>query len=258
VLLSGGAPVSLTNSVTEAAVREGASLDYYKIENESPEGFHAASFDAHLGRNAVMRAHSFFFSGALVRNDLNVTLDGEGAECTLNGLFAADGRRLVDNHTRIDHRQPHTLSRELYEGLLAGSGEGVFNGAIIVRENAEKTNALQYSRNLLLSGRAQINTKPQLEIRNNDVRCAHGATIGQMDPEAVFYLRSRGIGEDESRRMLVRAFAEEVVDGVRVPAARAQIERLLAEWLRRRTGRADEDADGGVEHARAEAMEVRS
>ena len=166
----------LTNIVTEIAAGPGAVLDYYKIEHESHQGFHIAAINAHLAKDASLTSHSISFGGSLVRNDLNVSLDGEGSHCTLNGLFVADGRRLIDNHTRIDHLRPHASSREIYKGVLAGNAEGVFNGAIAVHENAQKTDAVQYSKNLLLSTEAQINTKPQLEIRNNDVRCFHGAT----------------------------------------------------------------------------------
>jgi Fe-S cluster assembly protein SufD len=223
--------VYLTNAVTEIAAGPGAVVEYYKVDRESSDGFHVAVINAHLDRDASLTSHSISFGGALVRNDLNVSLDGEGAHCTLNGLFAADGDRLVDNHTRIEHLRPHASSRELYKGVLAGNAEGVFNGAIAVHENAQKTDAVQYSKNLLLSMQAQINTKPQLEIRNNDVQCFHGATIGQVDADAVFYSRSRGIAEGDAKRILVRAFAREIVDGIRVSTMRDQLERRLDAWL---------------------------
>ena len=222
----------LTNIVTEIAAGPGAVLDYYKIEHESHQGFHVAVINAHLAKDASLTSHSISFGGSLVRNDLNVSLDGEGSHCTLNGLFVADGRRLIDNHTRIDHLRPHASSREIYKGVLAGNAEGVFNGAIAVHENAQKTDAVQYSKNLLLSTEAQINTKPQLEIRNNDVRCFHGATIGQIDNDAVFYLNSRGIAEDDAKRILVRGFAGEIIDAIRVPKVRDGLEYQLNEWLR--------------------------
>ena len=224
--------VYFTNAVTEIHAAPGAVVEYYKVEREAAQSFHIALASAHLDRDASLTSHSISFGGSLVRNDLNVALDGEGSHCTLNGLFAVDGRRLVDNHTRIDHMRPHASSRELYKGVLAGGAEGVFNGAISVGENAPKTDAVQYSKNLLLSKQAQINTKPQLEIRNNDVRCFHGATIGQTDIEAIFYLKSRGIDESEAKRILVRAFAGEIIDAIRVPALRDQLEYLLDEWLR--------------------------
>ena len=228
-LSSTGEPY-LTNAVTEIAAESGAVVDYCKVESESSESFHFSSIGAHLARDASLRSYSFSFGGALVRNDLNVALNGEGSHCTLNGLFAVDGRRLVDNHTHVDHVRPHASSRELYKGVLADKAAGVFNGAISVRESAEKTDAVQYSKNLLLSSEARINTKPQLEIRNNDVRCFHGATIGQIDPEATFYLRSRGIDEKRARQVLIRGFASEVIDTVPIAALRGKLERLLNRW----------------------------
>ena len=224
--------VYLTNAVTEIAAAPAAVIDYCKIERESSHAFHVAVINAHLDRDASLTSHSVSCGGSLVRNDLNVELDGDGAHCTLNGLFVVDGQRLVDNHTRIDHLRPHASSREVYKGVLAGNAEGVFNGTIAVHANAQKTDAVQHSKNLLLSRQAQINTKPQLEIRNNDVRCFHGATIGQIDEDAVFYLNSRGIGENEAKRILVRAFAGEIVDSIRVAAARGQLEHLMDDWLR--------------------------
>jgi Fe-S cluster assembly protein SufD len=220
----------LTNAVTEIIAGPAAVIDYYKVEDESATGFHVAAAAAQLERDSSLTSHSLSFGGALVRNDLNVTL-GDGSHCTLNGLFAVDGRRLVDNHTLIDHREPHATSRELYKGLLRGESEGVFNGAIIVRDKAQKSDAVQHSRNLLLSELAQINTKPQLEIRASDVRCFHGATIGQLDEDAAFYLKSRGVGEAEARRILVRGFAAEIMNTVRFPLLRDRLERRLGEWL---------------------------
>jgi Fe-S cluster assembly protein SufD len=224
--------VYLMNSVTEIAAEPGAVVGYYKIEREFSRAFHVAVIGARLERDASLTSYSISLGGVLVRNDLNVLLDGEGAHCTLNGLFAVDGQRLVDNHTRIEHLRPHASSRELYKGVLAGNAEGVFNGAIAVHENAAKTDAVQYSRNLLLSRLAQINTKPQLEIRNNDVRCFHGATIGQVDTDAVFYLKTRGIAEADAKRLLVRAFAGEIIDAIRVPTVRDQLEHQLDTWIK--------------------------
>jgi Fe-S cluster assembly protein SufD len=221
----------LNNVVTEIVAEPGALIRYYKVERESPHSFHVSVTNAELDRDACFTSFSISFGGALVRNDLNVSLAGEGSHCTLNGLFMVDGQRLVDNHTRIEHLKPHASSRELYKGVLAGNAEGVFNGAIAVHENARKTDAVQYSKNLLLSKQAQINTNPQLEIRNNDVRCFHGATIGQIDTDAIFYLKSRGIDEGEAKRILIRGFAGEVVDAISVSTLRNQLKRLLDDWL---------------------------
>src|SRR5262249_4967964 len=183
----------LTNAVTEIVGGSGATIEYYKLEQESSTSFHVATVKASLGCDASFSSHTFSVGAALARNDLSVILDGEGSHCALDGLFIVDGHRLVDNHTEIDHRKPHATSRELYKGILSGHAQGVFNGAIKVRADAQKTNAVQHSKNLLLSENAQINTKPQLEIHADDVRCAHGASIGQLDQDAMFYLKTRGI-----------------------------------------------------------------
>jgi Fe-S cluster assembly protein SufD len=225
----------LTNAVTEIVGGSGAIIDYYRMEQESSDSFHVATVKVRLGRDASLTSHTFSLGAALARNDLSVALDGEGSQCNLNGLFLVDGHRLVDNHTEIDHRKPHATSRELYKGILGGHAQGVFNGAIIVREDAQKTNAVQHSKNLLLSGNAQINTKPQLEIRADDVRCAHGASIGQLDQEAIFYLKTRGVDDGAARRILIRAFATEILDRVRVPDIRRQWEFLLDEWFEGRS-----------------------
>jgi cysteine desulfurase/selenocysteine lyase len=231
VFLATSDALYLTNSVTEIAGAAGAMIDYYKVEHESHKSFHIATVAAGLARDATLTSHSISLGAALARNDLSIALDGEGAHCTLDGLFLADAHRLVDNHTEIDHRRPHATSRELYKGILAGHGQGVFNGAIIVRKDAQKTDAVQHNRNLLLSEDAQINTKPQLEIRADDVRCAHGASIGQIDREALFYLNTRGVNEEDARRMLVRGFAAEILDGIRVTSIRDELERLVDTWF---------------------------
>lgn len=229
--LSGAGAVHLTNAVTEIVAGANATIDYYKMERESCDDFHVATINASLGRDASLYTHTFSLGAALTRNDLDVALDGEGAECSLDGLFLVEGNRLVDNHTEIDHRQPHATSRELYKGILSGHAQGVFNGAIIVRKDAQKTDAMQKSKNLLLSEHAQINTKPQLEIRANDVRCAHGASIGQLDQEAIFYLKTRGVADRAARQILIRGFAAEILDRVHVPAIREQLQTLLDEWF---------------------------
>jgi Fe-S cluster assembly protein SufD len=162
-------------------------------------------------------------------------MDGEGAEATLNGLYFADGNRLVDNHTTIDHAKPHCPSHELYKGILAGRARAIFNGKIIVRPDAQKTDAKQTNKALLLSDDAQINTKPQLEIFANDVKCTHGAAIGQLDDDAMFYLRSRGLGRGEARDMLIRAFAGDILNRVRIAPLRERIEEALVAQLPRVT-----------------------
>jgi Fe-S cluster assembly protein SufD len=215
--------VYFTNAVTEVAAAEGAALDYYKVQRESLDAFHVARFQARLERSASLTHHSISLGARIARNDLGVVLDGEGAEGTLNGLYEVAGAQLVDHHTTIDHAKPHGTSRELYKGILDGRARGVFDGRIVVRADAQKTNAMQTNKNLLLSKEALVNTKPQLEINANDVKCKHGATIGQLDQDVLFYLRSRGIGLAEARRLLVHAFASEIVDEVKLDAVRAQL-----------------------------------
>ena len=222
-----------TNAVTEVYVDEGAVLDHYKVQQESVQGFHVGSMHVHAARSATFLSHSFSLGGKIVRNDANARLDGEGAEVTLNGLYLADGDRLVDNHTAIDHAQPHCPSHEVYKGILGGRARAVFNGKIIVRQDAQKTDAKQTNRALLLSDDALINTKPQLEIFADDVKCTHGAAIGQLDDDAIFYLRARGLTYFEARDMLIHAFAGEILERVKVEPLRTALESELYAQLAR-------------------------
>ena len=216
-----------TNAVTEVFVGEGAVIDHYKVQHESLEAFHVASMHVHAGRSANFSSHSFSLGGQLVRNDVAAVLDGEGAEVTLNGLYLADGNRLVDNHTSIDHAKPHCPSHEIYKGILGGKARAVFNGKIVVRQDAQKTDAKQTNRALLLSDDASINTKPQLEIFADDVKCTHGAAIGQLDEDAIFYLRARGLTYFEARDMLIHAFAGDILDRVKIEPLRLALEGEL-------------------------------
>ena len=216
-----------TNSVTEVFAGEGAVIDHYKVQQEGLDAFHVATMQVNAQRSANVSSHSFSLGGKLVRNDVNAVLDGEGAEVTLNGLYIADGERLVDNHTAIDHAKAHCPSHEIYKGILGGRARAVFNGKIIVRQDAQKTDAKQTNRALLLSDNASINTKPQLEIFADDVKCTHGAAIGQLDEEAIFYLRARGLTYFEARDLLIHAFAGEVIDRVQVDDLRRALETEL-------------------------------
>ncbi|MDQ3170450.1 MAG: Fe-S cluster assembly protein SufD [Acidobacteriota bacterium] len=220
-----------TNAVTEVLVGAGAIVHHVKVQRESKKAFHVAGTFARLGRGSVFSSNSISFGGGLVRNDISAVMDGEGAEATLNGLYLSDGDRLVDNHTVIDHAVAHCPSHELYKGVLGGRARAVFNGKIFVREDAQKTNAKQTNKALLLSDDAQINTKPQLEIFADDVKCTHGAAIGQLDEDAMFYLRARGIGLTEARHLLIRAFAGEVLDQVRPATMHARLEALMLDAL---------------------------
>jgi Fe-S cluster assembly protein SufD len=223
----------LTNAVTEVFAGESAVLDHYKVQQESELAFHLGSMHVNAARSASFSSHSFSLGGRLVRNDVLARLDGEGAEVTLNGLYLADGDRLVDNHTTIDHATAHCPSHEIYKGILGGRARAVFNGKIIVQPDAQKTNAKQTNRALLLTDDAQINTKPQLEIFADDVKCTHGAAIGQLDEDALFYLRARGLTYFEARDMLIHAFAGEVIDRVQVESLKQELETQLYAQLAR-------------------------
>ncbi len=212
-----------TNAVAELHLAEGASLELCKVQRESREAFHVSSMEARLARDAKLLHHSISFGARLARNDYGVLLADEGSDVELNGLFEVGGQQAADHHTRIEHAAPHTTSRELYKGILDGRGRGVFDGAILVRPKAQKTSAVQASKNLLLSADAVIHTKPQLEILANDVKCKHGATIGQLDADKLFYMRSRGLGFEEARRLLVHAFASEIIDQIKIDAVRSQV-----------------------------------
>jgi Fe-S cluster assembly protein SufD len=219
--------VYLGNAVTEVVVDDNAFVDHYKLQREGEQAFHVATLAARLGRDARFADHSFSFGAAISRNDIDVRFAAEGGECVLNGLFMVDGTRLTDTHSRVDHAQPHCSSRELYKGVLDESGRGVFNGLVLVRPGAQKTDAEQMNRNLLLSRKALVHSVPQLEILADDVKCRHGSTTGQLDPAALFYLRSRGIGEEEARGLLTWAFASDLVHDLPVPSLRRAVQGHL-------------------------------
>jgi Fe-S cluster assembly protein SufD len=228
-----GSASSFTNAVTEIAAAEGATLDHYKLQGESESAFHFSTIAARQGKDSRFTSHSVSIGGGLVRNDIGTVLDGEGAHCMLNGLYLASGRQLVDHHTVIDHARPHGTSNELYKGILGGKSHGIFNGKILVRPGAEKTEARQTNKNLLLSDDAVIDTKPLLEIFNNDVKCNHGATIGRLDPQQIFYLRSRGIGEERARQILTYAFAGDLIALMKIKSLRVRLEEMISLHLMR-------------------------
>ncbi len=231
VSLRGG--TYFTNGVTEVFAGEDSVIDHYKVQQEGLEAFHIASLFVNAQRHANFSSHSFSLGARLARNDADAILDGEGAECTLNGLYLADGDRMVDNHTTIDHAKAHCPSHEIYKGIIGGRARAIFNGKIIVRQDAQKTDAKQTNRALLLSDDASINTKPQLEIFADDVKCTHGATIGQLDEDAIFYLRARGLTYFEARDMLIHAFAGEILDRVQVQPLKIALEAELYTQLAR-------------------------
>jgi Fe-S cluster assembly protein SufD len=228
-----GTGTYFTNAVTEIVVGDRAVVDHYKVQQESPTAFHIATLQATLGRSAAFSSHNISLGGALVRNDVNATLS-EGSDATLNGLYIVNGTQHIDNHTQIDHAMPHGTSHELYKGILDGKAHAVFNGKIIVRKDAQKTDSKQTNKNLVLSDDAVVDTKPELQIFADDVRCTHGATIGQLDAEALFYLQSRGIGKAQARSLLTYAFAQDVVDRIKVPSLRDSLEKILFEKFHER------------------------
>ncbi len=220
--------IYFTNSVTEIFVDENAIVDHIKLQEESKKAFHIGRMDVDQERNSNFSSHAISFGGDLSRNDFNTRFNGEGGESKLNGLFLIDGTQHFDVHTMIDHAKPHCNSHEHYKGILDDKSRGVFNGKVMVRKDAQKTNAFQENNNIILSNDALINTKPQLEIFADDVKCSHGATIGQLDQDSMFYLKSRGIGEDKARTILIHAFAIDVIQSIKVKAIKDYIEKILS------------------------------
>ncbi len=223
---------SLTNVITEIVINENSHVELYKIQSESTGSFHINRTQAEQKSGSELTVYSASFGGAITRNDLNTVLDGENCTANLYGLYIIDGNQHVDNHTLIDHAMPHCQSNELYKGVLDGKSRGVFNGKVFVRKDAQKTNAYQSNKAILLSKDALIDTKPQLEIYADDVKCSHGAAIGQLDEESVFYLRSRGIGEEKARDVLIRAFANDVFDLIDNEALHNHLNELVFEKLK--------------------------
>jgi Fe-S cluster assembly protein SufD len=229
VSLGGG--TIFCNTATELIAGENSTISHYMIEREDREAFNISTLRIQQERSANVSSHSLLLGGGLVRNNVHPVLAGEGGECLINGLFVGDGRQHLDNYMHVEHASPHCSSRQFYNGILDGKSHGVFHGRIVVHKDAQKTDAKQTNRNLLLSDDAQIDTKPQLEIYADDVKCTHGATIGQIEENALFYLRSRGVDEVSARRMLLMAFAGECLDRMTPGAARTHAERLIHEHL---------------------------
>ena len=225
----GGA--SLSCPVSEIVLAEDAVLDHVVVQEEEISAHHLAVRQVKLATNSRYSAQTISLGGALARTDIGVVLDGEGAEASLDGLYLVDGAQQADTHLTVRHARPNCNSYQLYKGVLAGSSRAVFNGRIIVDQDAQKTDANQSNRNLLLSDDATVHSNPQLEIFADDVRCTHGSTVGRLDEEAVFYLRSRGIGRDDAIRLLTLAFAGEVVERVPVEELRGRLETVIASRL---------------------------
>ncbi len=221
----------LTNAVTEIGLGPGAVLDHYKVQEEGEAAFHVAGTEVHLDSGSAFRSHLFSFGAVLSRNEIDVLFTGEGATAGLNGLLVLGGAQHADCRTFVDHAVPHGSSAQSYRGILDGRARGVFSGRVLVRPGAQKTDSRQSNKNLILSRGASADSKPQLEILADDVKCTHGAAIGELDPDAVFYLRSRGVGKEEARSMLVRAFAGEITGGIKVAPLLCRIDRILFELL---------------------------
>lgn len=217
----------LTNAVTEVFADAGAEITHYKVQQEGPNGFHVGAFLTRQTGESNLKSHSISLGGRLVRNDIYSRLEAENTFCTLNGLFLGSGRQHIDNYTWVDHLVPHGTSSEYYKGILDQQARGVFNGRVRVQPDAQQTEAMQSNKNLLLSRDAEIDTKPQLEIYADDVKCSHGATVGELDPKSVFYLRSRGIDEAAARSLLTFAFAGDLLRHIELPPLRARLEEIV-------------------------------
>lgn len=226
-----GSQAVFTNAFTDIYLEKNAHVTYYKVQPNTEETYHVGTTQVvHLAKS-VFAATTITLGGTIIRNNVNIVLNAEYCDSTLNGLYITNGSQHVDNHSFVDHAMPNCLSNELYKGVLNGKSTGVFNGKIFVREDAQKTNAFQSNKSILLSNDATMNTKPQLEIFADDVKCSHGATIGQLDEEPLFYLRSRGLSEATARIMLVSAFAKDIIEHVKIEPLKTLLITMLEEVL---------------------------
>lgn len=220
-----------TNAVTEVSLSENAILKHYKVQQESLNAYHVGNLNVLQNKNSKLESHSIALGGSLVRNDIHTQLADEGAEIIMNGLYMTTDKQHIDNHTRVDHLKPRTFSTENYRGVLNGKSRAVFNGKVVVHPQAQKIEAHQNNANLLLSDDAEIDTKPELEIYADDVKCSHGATVGQLDENMLFYLRSRAIDEETARSLLTYAFADEVISKINLPEIKQRLEYLVVGQL---------------------------
>ena len=247
-----GSGTVLSNSATELIAGENAIVSHYMIEREDREAFNISTLRIQQQRSANVASHSLLLGGGLVRNNVHPVLAGEGGECLINGLFVGNGGQHLDNYMHVEHASPHCSSRQFYNGILDDHAHGVFHGRIVVHKDAQKTDAKQTNRNLLLSDDAQIDTKPQLEIYADDVKCTHGATIGQIEENALFYLRSRGIEEISARRLLLLAFAAECLERMKAGPARTHAENLIHQHLLTISNHVPAQGSASHDHARGE------
>ena len=228
---SAGDAAYLTNAVVDFEIEDSAQIQHYKVQRESAHGFHIAATAANLGPKARYETTSINLGGAISRHNIDIVMDHEGAVCAVDGLYMVEGSQHTDTHSVIDHRQAHCTSRQLYKGILDGKSRAVFNGKVFVRHGAQQTDAQQTNKNLLLSKDAQVDTKPQLEIDADDVKCTHGAAIGQLDEDEMFYLESRGINPALAKNMLTYGFAEEVIEKIRVDSIRRELDEAVLNRL---------------------------
>ncbi len=228
-----GDKIYFSNIITEVFADEYAVVDLCKVQNENENSYHIEKMQAQQKKNSLFNHYNVTFGGAIVRNDINSLLDGENTETHYYGLYMANGKQHVDNHTFIDHAKPNCMSNELYKGILDDNSRGVFNGKIIVRQDAQKTNAYQQNKTILLSKSATIDTKPQLEIFADDVKCSHGATVGHLDETSEFYIRSRGVPQELAKSMLIRAFANDVIETIKIEPLKEQINHMIFDHLHR-------------------------
>ncbi len=219
--------VYFTNVVTEIYAGENSIINHIKLQEENLKAFHISRTEVDQEKGSNFTSYSISLGGEIARHDINARFNDEGSECNLNGLFLLTGNQLFDTHSLIDHAKPNCSSHEKYKGILDDTSHGVFNGKVIVRRDAQKTNAFQENKNIILSNGALINTKPQLEIFADDVKCSHGATIGQLDEDAMFYLKSRGIGEEKAKAILIHAFASDVVRTIKIEEVKKYLEEVL-------------------------------
>lgn len=226
-----GEQKSFTNVVNEIFVNENAHAKYFKIENDTDDAYHISNVSVAQDRHSTFTSNTIALNGAMVRNNLDIKLNGEGCEAYMNGLYVLNGKTHVDNHTVVDHIEPNSYSNELYKGIMNDKSKGVFNGKIFVRQAAQKTNAFQSNKNILLTNDATINTKPQLEIWADDVKCSHGCTTGQLDKDALFYLQARGLRKEHARAILLNAFASDVIEKLEIEALQTYVEEIIAARL---------------------------
>lgn len=224
--------LSFINSVTEIFIDENATVDHYKMQNKDVDSSLFTTINTQIEKDARLSTNTLILNGGLIRNSINVKLNGKNAEADLKGLYLVDSKQHVDNQIFVDHAAPHCYSNQLYKGIIDDEAKAVFNGRILVRQDAQKTNAYQSNNNILLSDSAQVNSQPQLEIYADDVKCSHGSTVGQLDPEAMFYLRSRGICEHSARMLLMYAFASVVVDKIAIEALRNRLDNMVTKRLK--------------------------